>query len=73
VTGFIEACRENHEGALREPGNRRFDVLQDPSDPTRFILYEAYRDEAGESGRNTARATLGPDLAVSAFPLYVPV
>ena len=26
-----------------------------------------------ESGRNTARATLGPDLAVSAFPLDVPV
>jgi len=25
------------------------------------------------SGRNTARATLGEGLAVSAFPLYVPV
>jgi hypothetical protein len=26
-----------------------------------------------ESGRNTARATLGAGLAVSAFPRYVPV
>jgi hypothetical protein len=26
-----------------------------------------------QSGRNTARAALGTGLAVSAFPLYVPV
>jgi autoinducer 2-degrading protein len=25
----------------------RFDVLQDPDDPTRFVLYEAYEDAAG--------------------------
>jgi autoinducer 2-degrading protein len=27
---------------MREPGNLRFDVLQSPDDPTRFVLYEAY-------------------------------
>lgn len=27
---------------MLEPGNRRFDVLQDPTEPGRFILYEAY-------------------------------
>jgi len=42
VTDFIAACRENHEHSVQEPGNRRFDVLQDPADPTRFVLYEAY-------------------------------
>jgi autoinducer 2-degrading protein len=42
VDAFIEASRANHEGSVREPGNRRFDILQDPDDPTRFVLYEAY-------------------------------
>ncbi len=46
VAAFIEATRLNHESSVREPGNRRFDVLQDPQDPTRFILYEAYVDAA---------------------------
>lgn len=39
---FLLATRQNHEGSVREPGNLRFDVLQDPNDPTRFVLYEAY-------------------------------
>lgn len=42
VPAFIDACRLNHEASIREPGNRRFDVLQDPVDPDRFMLYEAY-------------------------------
>ena len=42
VGDFIEASRANHEGSVREPGNRRFDILQDPTDEARFILYEAY-------------------------------
>jgi autoinducer 2-degrading protein len=42
IEAFIEATRRNHEGSVQEPGNRRFDVLQDASDPTRFVLYEAY-------------------------------
>lgn len=43
---FIAATRSNHEASVREPGNRRFDVLQSPADPTRFLLYEAYADAA---------------------------
>lgn len=39
---FIEACRLNHEGSVREPGNRRFDVLQSTEKPGWFVLYEAY-------------------------------
>lgn len=30
VDEFLEVFRANHEGALQEPGNLRFDVLQDP-------------------------------------------
>ncbi len=42
VEDFIAATTPNHEGSVREPGNRRFDVLQDAGEPTRFVLYEAY-------------------------------
>lgn len=39
---FIDACRLNHEASIQEPGNRRFDVLRSDTDPTKFVLYEAY-------------------------------
>ena len=42
VEDFIEASRLNHEASAREPGNRRFDILQSPEDKTFFVLYEAY-------------------------------
>jgi autoinducer 2-degrading protein len=42
IDAFIRATRANHEGSVAEPGNRRFDVLQNPEDPARFMLYEAY-------------------------------
>jgi autoinducer 2-degrading protein len=47
VDDFIRATRINHEASIEEPQNLRFDVLQDPDDPTRFVLYEAYEGEAG--------------------------
>ena len=43
---FIAATRENARNTILEPGCLRFDVLQQADDPDRFILYEAYRDEA---------------------------
>jgi autoinducer 2-degrading protein len=46
VDAFIEATRVNHLASVREPGNRRFDVLRSADEPTRFVLYEAYVDEA---------------------------
>ncbi len=46
VEAFIDATRANHEASVREPGNLRFDVLRSTDDPTRFVLYEAYADEA---------------------------
>jgi len=42
---FIKASTENHEVSIQEPGNVRFDVLQSMTDPTRFLLYEAYQSE----------------------------
>lgn len=41
---FIEATLENARGARGEPGNVRFDVIRENADPSRFILYEVYRD-----------------------------
>lgn len=46
IEDFIEASRLNHEASIKEPGNRRFDVLQSADDPARFVLYEAYENAA---------------------------
>lgn len=45
INDFIEASTENHQASIKEPGNMRFDVLQSMTDPTRFLLYEAYESE----------------------------
>jgi len=45
VEAFKEACRLNHEGSIQEPGNMRFDILQSIEDPTKFVLYEAYKTQ----------------------------
>ncbi len=55
VDAFIEASRRNHEASVKEPGNRRFDVLQDADDPAKFVLYEAYaRAEDAAAHKQTA-------------------
>lgn len=41
---FLRASLANRAGTLREPGNVRFDVLQDDGDPCRFYLYEIFAD-----------------------------
>ena len=46
LADFIEATRINHEASVQEPGNLRFDILQSPTDPQRFVFYEAYATEA---------------------------
>ena len=42
---FIEATSRNQRNSVREPGNLRFDFLQDESDPCHFYLYEAYESD----------------------------
>ena len=39
---FKEAILDNARHTREEPGNIRFDVLQEQDDPTRFLLYEVY-------------------------------
>ena len=43
IQSFIPATLDNARNTRREPGNVRFDVLQAEDDPSRFLLYEAYR------------------------------
>jgi quinol monooxygenase YgiN len=43
VAAFIEAITANAKATRGEPGNVRFDVLQQEADPTRFTLVEVYR------------------------------
>lgn len=53
VDAFIAASAANHLASVQEPGNRRFDILQDPADPTRFILYEAYASAEDAAAHKT--------------------
>lgn len=47
IEEFKEICIENAKSSVKEPGIKRFDVLQQADDPTRFVLVEAYLDETG--------------------------
>ncbi len=42
---FIEKTSINAAASRKEAGVARFDVLQDPTDPGRFLLIEVYRNE----------------------------
>ena len=46
INDFISECRKNHNESVKEPGNMRFDVIQQVENPSNFMLYEAYIDEA---------------------------
>ena len=55
IDDFIAATQLNHEASIQEAGNRRFDVLQAPDNPSHFILYEAYASaEAAAAHKKTA-------------------
>jgi quinol monooxygenase YgiN len=43
---YLAAIKENGAAAAREPGCRRFDILNLASDPNHFLLYEVYDNEA---------------------------
>jgi (4S)-4-hydroxy-5-phosphonooxypentane-2,3-dione isomerase len=43
---YLAAIKENGAAAAREPGCRRFDILNLSSDPNHFLLYEVYDNEA---------------------------
>ena len=55
IDAFREATIENARNSKQEAGILRFDFLQQTDDPTRFALYEVYRDaNAPAKHRETA-------------------
>jgi (4S)-4-hydroxy-5-phosphonooxypentane-2,3-dione isomerase len=46
VDGFKAASLANAQSSVNEPGIARFDVIQDLTEPTQFVLVEVYRTEA---------------------------
>ena len=55
IDEFIVATTENQLHAVKEPGNLRFDLIQQSDDPCRFMLYEAYEsEEAAANHKKTA-------------------
>lgn len=70
VAAFRDATLANARQSLQEPGIARFDVLQQPDDPARFILVEVYRTpDAPAAHKETAhyatwRDTVAPMMAV---------
>jgi (4S)-4-hydroxy-5-phosphonooxypentane-2,3-dione isomerase len=53
VNDFIEATTDNHRESVNEPGNLRFDLIQQVDDPCRFMLYEAYESEEAALNHKT--------------------
>ncbi len=45
INSFITATAANHKQSVREPGNLRFDLIQQTDDQTKFMIYEAYESE----------------------------
>jgi autoinducer 2-degrading protein len=53
IDSFIDATVSNHLESVRETGNLRFDLIQDASDPCRFMIYEAYESEEAATYHKT--------------------
>ena len=59
----------NHDNTRKEAGNIRVDVLQDNNDPSKFVLYEVFADEAAAAFHKTTehynrwRETVAPFMA----------
>jgi len=45
VEAFMKKLADNAAAARKEPGCKQFDVLVDPKDKTKVMLYEIYNDE----------------------------
>jgi (4S)-4-hydroxy-5-phosphonooxypentane-2,3-dione isomerase len=66
VDAFVEATLENARNSVQEPGNIRFDVLQQDDDLTRFQLIEIYRSpEAAAAHKETAHYARWRDTVAS--------
>ena len=45
VETFMSKLADNAKAARKEPGCKQFDVLVDPNDKTKVMLYEVYNDD----------------------------
>ncbi len=62
IDDFIKATVLNHNQSVKEPGNLRFDFVQQADDPCRFMLYEAYEsEESAAAHKNTSHYALWRD------------
>jgi autoinducer 2-degrading protein len=67
VESFTKKAIENAAASRKEPGCKQFDVLVDPKDRTKVLLYEVYVDEkAFEAHQQTAHFK---QYAAEAVPL----
>jgi len=62
VEGFKAAAPELMAKVRQEPGNHAYIGHQSPEDPTRFVFYEQYDDEAALLAHRENLASLGVDL-----------
>ena len=54
VDAFMKKLDENAREARKEAGCKQFEVLVDPADKAKIMLYEVYKDEAAfESHQQT--------------------
>ncbi|MGC1390650.1 MAG: antibiotic biosynthesis monooxygenase [Bacteroidales bacterium] len=53
VNNFIDATSANHHESVKEPGNLRFDLIQQADDPCRFMIYEAYESDKSAADHKT--------------------
>lgn len=73
VSAFQEATLHNAQESRKESGVISFDILQQIDDPTRFVLYEAYKSEKDNfAHKETAHYALWRDTVASmmAEPRY---
>jgi len=69
VDAFIAATRINAQASAKEPGIARFDFLQQKDDPTRFVLFEVYRNmDAPAAHKQTAHYN---EWAAKVEPMFV--
>jgi (4S)-4-hydroxy-5-phosphonooxypentane-2,3-dione isomerase len=55
VDRFINETIINHRKSVKEPGNLRFDFIQQTDNPCSFMIYEAYEsEEAARDHKSTA-------------------
>ena len=65
ITRFINATTANHSESVKEPGNLRFDLIQQADDPSSFVIYEAFEsDDAAAFHKTTKHYLVWRDLVL---------